>query len=185
MPGGPERRRGPGVRGGTRRSSSSRSTSCAASGRVPAEGLTRRTMPLVQIVCARARPRLRWRTCGSRPASTRSSWRWRTRARRATSAASRCSTPRPRPSGEFGCARGHAADRASARRSCRRCAGGWPRCRSGSTIRTGSRRPRSTSATTCARWRWPRRAPTSSSPTRWRGSCRARSTARGRCGSST
>ena len=48
----------------------------------------------------------------------------------------------------------------SARRSCRRCAGGWPRCRSGSTTRTGSRRPRSTSATTCARWRWRRPGPT-------------------------
>ena len=81
--------------------------------------------------------------------------------------------------------RGDAAARGARRRSSRRCAGGSPRCRSGSTTRTGSRRPRSTSATTCARWRWRRRGPTSSSPTRWRGSCRGRSTARGRCGSCT
>ena len=129
-------------------------------------------------------PSVSVRACGSSRASTRSSSPWRTLARPVTWAASRCSTRPRRPAGRSAAPRCGTCWR-SAARSSRRCAGGSPKCRSGSTTRTGSRRPRWTSATTCARWRWRRRGPTSSSPTRWRGSCRGRSTVRGRCGSCT
>ena len=94
-------------------------------------------------------------TCGSSRAWTRSSSRWRATGRRDTSAASRCSTPRPLRGGASASPTAALARAPSACRCCRRCAGAWPRCRCTSTTPTGSTTPTSTSTTTCARSRSP------------------------------
>ena len=93
-------------------------------------------------------------TCGSSPASTRSSSPSR------TPADGSCRQPRDaRPVDgavrRIRLARRRAADRGARCRSSRRCAGASPRCRSGSTTRTGSRTRSSTSTSTSARWRSP------------------------------
>ena len=66
-----------------------------------------------------------------------------------------------------------------------RSAVAWPRCRSAWTCPTGSRTTTSTSTSTSATTPWRHRGPTSSSPKRCPASCPGRSTAAGRCGSST
>ena len=100
----------------------------------------------------------------------RSSWRWRRRGSPGTSAGSRSSTRRPRPSGELELDDIQHADRRAPAAAAAAAVAAGARCRSGSTTRTGSTTPTSTSTTTCASWRCRRRAPTRSSPSRWRGS---------------
>ena len=105
---------------------------CAASGRVPAEGLTRRTFPLLtgrgvpqRIGCAHAAAHQPRRAVPrARELAPDGPRRQPRDARRR----------RPRPSGDVRLRARSRGCSTSARRSCRRCAGGWPRCRSGSTI---------------------------------------------------